>query len=45
MFASHCPDWDLEYQMSNDYDEQIVEYTTEQDNPEGFIQNGKNTNT
>lgn len=27
MFASQSSDWHLEYQMSNDYDEQIVEYT------------------
>lgn len=27
MFASQYSDWHLEYQMSNDYDEQIVEYT------------------
>lgn len=27
MFASQSSDWHLEYQMSNDYDEQKVEYT------------------
>lgn len=30
MFASHCPDWDLEYQMSNDYDIINRQWNTQQ---------------